>query len=78
MVKNLPANAGDTDLIPGSGRSRMLWSNKDSQFWWEGKNGPVILEDTGRNETQTLHDSAILFPNIYPSELKTSLHKSCT
>ena len=28
MVKNLPANAGDTGSIPGPGRSRMLWSNK--------------------------------------------------
>ena len=27
VVKNLPANAGDTGLIPGSGRSHMLWSN---------------------------------------------------
>ena len=27
MVKNLPANAGDTDLILDPGRSYMLWSN---------------------------------------------------
>ena len=27
VVKNPPANAGDTDLIPGSGRSHMLQSN---------------------------------------------------
>ena len=27
VVKNLPANAGDTDLIPGLGRSHMPWSN---------------------------------------------------
>ena len=27
VVKNLPANAGDTSLIPGPGRSHMLWSN---------------------------------------------------
>ena len=27
VVKNPPANAGDTGLIPGSGRSHMLWSN---------------------------------------------------
>ena len=25
MVKNLPANAGDTGSIPGPGRSHMLW-----------------------------------------------------
>ena len=25
--KNPPANAGDTDLIPGPGRFQMLWSN---------------------------------------------------
>jgi len=27
VVKNLPANAGDTDLIPGLGRSHMLWDS---------------------------------------------------
>ena len=27
VVKNLPANAGDTGLIPGPGRSHMLGSN---------------------------------------------------
>ena len=27
VVKNLPANAGDTGLSPGPGRSHMLWSN---------------------------------------------------
>ena len=27
MVKNPPANAGDTGLRPGPGRSQMLWSN---------------------------------------------------
>ena len=27
VVKNPPANAGDTGLSPGLGRSHMLWSN---------------------------------------------------
>ena len=27
VVKNPPANAGDTGLIPGPGRSYILWSN---------------------------------------------------
>ena len=27
VVKNLPANAGDTGLIPGWGRSHLLWSS---------------------------------------------------
>ena len=27
VVKNPPANAGDTDSSPGPGRSHMLWSN---------------------------------------------------
>ena len=27
VVKNLPANARDTGLMPGLGRSHMLWSN---------------------------------------------------
>ena len=27
VVKNLPANAGDMGLIPGPGRSHILWSN---------------------------------------------------
>ena len=26
-VNNLPANAGDVGLIPGLGRSHVLWSN---------------------------------------------------
>ena len=29
MVKNLPANAGDTSSIPSRGRFHMLWTNKD-------------------------------------------------
>ena len=28
VVKNLPANAGDTGSISGQGRSHMLWSNQ--------------------------------------------------
>ena len=28
VVKNLPANAGDTGLSPGPGRSHMPWSNE--------------------------------------------------
>ena len=28
VVKNLPAVAGDTDLIPGPGRPSMSWSNE--------------------------------------------------
>ena len=28
VVKNPPANTGDTGSIPGLGRSHMLWSNK--------------------------------------------------
>ena len=27
VVKNPPANAGDTDLIPGLGRFHMPWGN---------------------------------------------------
>ena len=27
VVKNLSASTGDTDLIPGQGRSHMLWSS---------------------------------------------------
>ena len=27
VVKNPPANAGDTGSIPGRGRSHMLWGN---------------------------------------------------
>ena len=27
VVKNLPANAGDTGSIPGPGKSPMPWSN---------------------------------------------------
>ena len=27
VVKNLPANSGDTGASPGLGRSHMLWSN---------------------------------------------------
>ena len=27
VVRNQPANAGDTDLIPGLGKSHMAWSN---------------------------------------------------
>ena len=28
VVKNLPCNAGDTDLIPGPGRSHIPWATK--------------------------------------------------
>jgi len=27
VVKNPPANAGDTGSVPGQGRSHMAWSN---------------------------------------------------
>ena len=27
MVNDLPANAGDMGLVPGLGRTHMLWSN---------------------------------------------------
>ena len=32
MVKNLPANAGDTDLIPGSGRSVGVGNGEPLQY----------------------------------------------
>ena len=32
VVKNLPANAGDTGLIPGQGRSHLLRSNWEAQL----------------------------------------------
>ena len=39
MIENLPANAGDTDSIPGPGRSCMPWATKpvDHNYWslWE-------------------------------------------
>ena len=31
MVKNPPANAGDTDLVPGLGRSHMLGATKPNE-----------------------------------------------
>ena len=32
MVKNLPANAGDLDLIPGSGRSPGVGNSNPLQY----------------------------------------------
>ena len=34
MVENVPANAGDTGLSPGPGRSHMLWSNWSNWGNW--------------------------------------------
>ena len=50
MVKNLPANVGDTGSIPGSGRSpgerngnpfqySCLGNPKDGGAWWETVHG---------------------------------------
>ena len=39
VVKNLPANAGDTSSIPGPGRFHMLWGN------WARV--PQLLKPTG-------------------------------
>ena len=36
LVKNPPANAGDMGLIPGLGRSHMVWRNK--------AHGPQLLK----------------------------------
>ena len=33
VVKNLPANAGDMDLIPGSGRSTGDGNGNPLQYW---------------------------------------------
>ena len=32
--KNLPANAGDVGMIPGSGRSPSLENSMDRGTWW--------------------------------------------
>ena len=34
MVKNLPANAGDVDLIPGLGRSAERGHGNPLQYFW--------------------------------------------
>ena len=34
MVKNLPADAGDTDLTPDPGRSHMLWCEDPTKSNW--------------------------------------------
>ena len=50
VVKNLPANAGDTDSIPGSGRSPREWNGNPPQYsclenptdrgaWWATVHG---------------------------------------
>ena len=44
VVKNPPANAGDTGLIPGPGRSHMPWSNKAP--------GPLLSPSATATEAQ--------------------------
>ena len=39
VVKKLPANAGDVDLIPGSGRSPGEGSGNPLQYSWTKKPG---------------------------------------
>ena len=57
MVKNLPANAGDTDLIPGLGRSPGVGNNNLLQYsclknsmdrgaWWAIVHGVAELDVT--------------------------------
>ena len=40
MVKNPPANAGDMGLIPGLGKSHMLW--------WDQAHAPQLLSLSSR------------------------------
>ena len=57
MVKNLPANAGDAGLIPGSGKSpgegdsnplhsSCLGNPMDSEAWWATVHGVTKGSDT--------------------------------
>ena len=65
VVKNLPANAGDTGSIPGSGRSpggdngnplqdSCLENPKDGGTWWAIVPGVTELDTTeGRNSSNS-------------------------
>ena len=63
-VKNLPANVGDTGLIPGSGRSgegngnalrySCLGNPKDRGAWWAIFHG-VHQDLSNKQQQQTFH-----------------------
>ena len=64
MVKNPPANAGDTGSIPGSGRSPeeevathssiLAWKNPmDRGVWWATVHGVAELDATELTHTYT-------------------------
>ena len=55
VVKNLPANAGDTGSIPGPGRSHMPWSNE--------ARAPQLLSLCSR-----VHEPQLLSPCVTTTE----------
>ena len=72
MVKNLPANARDTGLIPGPGRSHMQQTNQARM--------PQLLSlCSGAQESQPLHPHAATTKSQYALEPVVCNKKSlCT
>ena len=57
MVKNPPANAGDTGSIPGLGRSHMPWSNwaRAPQLLKPAHLEPVLCNKRGHRNEKPAH-----------------------
>ena len=58
VVKDLPANAGDTGLIPGPGRSPAAGNGNSLQYSWLGnpmdrEAGQAIVHEVGHKKSDT-------------------------
>ena len=71
VVKNLPANAGDVGLIPGSGRSHGEGNGNPFQYsYLEKQRSLVGYSPWGHKESDTtkqLSTHLSLYPSIHPS-----------
>ena len=63
MVKNPPANAGDTGLIPGSGRSPGVGNDNPLQYSCLGN--PMEVHEVRESDT-TEYAHTLYFLNILP------------
>ena len=67
MVKNLPANAGDTGSIPGSGRSAGEGIGYPLQY--SGLENPMDCRVCGVAKSDTTEGLSLHFRHLYPSFL---------
>ena len=74
VVKNPPANAGDTGSIPGPGRFHMPWSNKQSLCATTTE--PVLQSPSTREATMMRNFRTARKSSLHSLQLEKSLRSS--